>query len=162
MISTRRGFLSTLAGLAAASPWRTGRSESPTLGAHDTSSPAATASATPEFLDLAETEEWLEAWQCLPRVPLVREQFPQFGKDRQVEWFNASRITCRIHEGREFGFIYEGGSEPGTWRNVLPVLLFTVPAHPESPDLTREPVYLLAHCLKRNAVRTFRLDRIAA
>lgn len=162
MISTRRGFLSTLAGLAAASPWRAGRRESPPLGAHDTSPPTATATASPEFLDLAETEAWLDAWQGLPRVPLVREQFPQFGKDRQVEWFHASLITCRIREGRSFDFLYQGGSEPGTWRNVLPVLLFTVPAQSESPDLTREPVYLLAHCLKRNAVRTFRLDRIAA
>lgn len=162
MISTRRGFLSTLAGMAAVSPWRTGWSETPSSGAHDNPPSAATASALLEFANSEEAGTWLDAWNRLPRVPLLREQFPQLGKDRQVEWFNASLITCRIQEGREFGFTYESGSEPGTWRNVLPVLLFTVPANPEAPDLSRKPVYLLAHCLKRQAVRTFRLDRIAA
>lgn len=162
MIFTRRGFLSTLACMAAISSWRKGRSELPPRGAHDTSPFPATASAAKEFSNVAKTDAGLDTWQRLPRVPVVRSQFPQFGKERQLEWFNALRIKCCIQEGRGFGFIYEGGSEPGTWRNVLPVLLFTVPAHSGSPDLRREPVYLLAHCLKRNAVRTFRLDRIAA
>ena len=106
-------------------------------------------------------DDWLDAWLQLPRLPLTREQIPLLGQDRLVEWYNASYISARMRNGRSVDFIYNGGSEPGTMRNVQPVFLFTVPEDLTEPDMKREPVYLLAHCLKRQAARTFRLDRIS-
>jgi hypothetical protein len=166
MISTRRSFLTSITGVTAAWPWRTGRSEAPSQSAHNTAPSTATAETPPrpEFthpeIDLW-LEPWLDSWQSLPRVPLVRDQIPLLGTARSAEWHRAIIITSRIREARDYDFIYHGGSQPATRRNVLPVLLFTTPPTSNPPDLTREPIYLLAHCLKRKAVRTFRLDRIS-
>jgi hypothetical protein len=163
MISTRRSFLTTITGatgMAAAWPWRKGSGDAPPRSAHDNALSTATATCPPASPDFPESDYGLDTWQRLPRVPLVRNQIPELGQNRAAEWFHASLITCRIREGRPFDFFYLGGSEPGEGRTVHPVLLFTVPTHPGPPDLTRDPVYLLAHCLKRNAVRTFRLDRL--
>ncbi len=163
MITTRREFITTLTGVTAAWPWRIGRSEAPPRSAHDVVPSAATATTDRAASCSAcqETEGWLDAWQRLPRIPLVRDQIPQLGGNRSSEWHRATLIACRIREALDYDFTYLAGTEPGTRRKVLPVLLFSAPTIPGPPDLTREPVYLLAHCLKRQAVRTFRLDRIA-
>lgn len=163
MISTRRSFLTTITGatgMVAAWPWRKGSGETPPRSTHDNASSSATATCPPASAEFQETADWLNAWQRLPRVPLVRDQIPGLGEKRSAEWFHAALISYRIREGRPFDFFYQGGSEPGAWRSVHPVLLFTAPTQPGPPDLTREPLYLLAHCLKRHAVRTFRLDRL--
>lgn len=154
MNSTRRGFLTTFAGLAAISPWRPGWSEPPPRGAHDTSPSAATAS--PES-----PPDRPGSWLSLPRLPLMRQHLKSLGETRATDCFVAALAMERIRTGKALGFFYQGGSEPGSFRVVLPVLLFTVPIHAGAPDLKREPVYLLAHCRTRQAARTFRLDRIS-
>jgi hypothetical protein len=110
---------------------------------------------------LSANEAWLDAWLRLPRLPLMRDQLRPLGKERAVEWFIASLALERIRNGELLAFFYRGGSEPGAFRKVIPVFLFTVPSDLANPDYSREPVYLLAHCLSRKAARTFRLDRIS-
>ncbi len=156
MISTRRGFLTTLAGLATVSPWRAGWKETSPPDAHDTPPSPATASAAGHHED----QPWPDTWLLRPRLPLARSHLPQLGKSRESEWFTAALLMERLRNGRPIHFLYQGGSTPGESRNVLPVLIFTVPTDLENPDHTQEPLYLLAHCLTRQAARTFRLDRI--
>ncbi len=91
----------------------------------------------------------------------MRDQLPLLGQNRQNEWFLSSLALSRIASGKPIAFTYQGGSEPGTFREVLPMFLYAVPSNLTDPDLAREPLYLLAHCLHRKAPRTFRLDRIA-
>lgn len=162
MTPTRRGFLASLAGMAAVSPWRLGWSVPSPGGAHDRAPAAATASSRSKIQDHTTNDEhWIDAWLSRPRLPLARKHLKSLGETRAVEWFVAALALERIRTGKPLGFFYQGGSEPGAGRNVLPVLLFTVPSNLENPDLTREPVYLLTHCLKRNAARSFRLDRMS-
>jgi predicted DNA-binding transcriptional regulator YafY len=108
--------------------------------------------------------------------------FPQVDEDALTKWLKmpmqpihfaaeippqAPSITlpifAAIHDRKgEIQFTYQGGSEPGQRRHVLPILLFqkiTSQADSELPNLS--PIYLLAHCLNRKASRTFRLDRIS-
>ena len=192
MISTRRGFLSTLTGLATTSPWRIGwSSPPPPPSAHDTLPSAATVSIlacrntgfpstvtrTPEESvtisanhapsrkqpppELRSIPPWLDRWLRLPRLPLMRNHLLQLGMAHNAECFTAALLAERIRTGKPAAFTYNGGSSPGETRTVIPVFLFSVPENVDHPDLTREPVYLLAHCLTRHATRTFRLDRIS-
>ena len=164
MKSTRRGFLSALTGMVAIPPWRLGWSELPPRVAHDTSPSTATVPGNPASdpgHPVGSDTLWLESWLRMPRLPMMREQLPQLGPDRQIEWFLASLSLSRISSGESIDFFYQGGSEPGAFRQVLPMFLFTVPTDPANPDYARQPVYLLAHCLTRKAARTFRLDRIS-
>lgn len=91
----------------------------------------------------------------------MREHLPLLGPDRAVEWFLASLSLSHIRSCKSIAFFYQGGSEPGVFRRVLPMFLFTVPADLANPDFSRECVYLLAHCPKSQAARIFRLDRIS-
>jgi hypothetical protein len=109
---------------------------------------------------LSANEAWLDAWLQLPRLPFMSNHLPLLVEGRIIEWFIASLLMEHIRKGEPFVIFYRGGSEPGAYRKVLPVFLFTVPADPAAPLDAREPVYLLAHCLTRKAARTFRLDRI--
>lgn len=120
------------------------------------------ATTSPRFSAATADPSWLEAWLRLPRVPLGRAPFPQLGTNRLHAWQTATLISQHIELGSQLGLIYEGGSEPHAWRNVLPVHLFTVPTHGDQPNLTNDPIYLLAYCLKRRAARIFRLDRITS
>ena len=128
---------------------------------------------------------WLDSWNRLPRHPVLQDDLQWFEEwthnernheltrphgpvllstfDRRLEEIRtAFRIHQAITSGRPTTFIYQGGSQPGTRRKVIPVMLFTTPPkaqhHDSSPEM--EPLYLLAHCLIRHATRTFRINRI--
>lgn len=103
--------------------------------------------------------EWLQEWLRLPRLPLLQEDFSVIPnlEERSL----VALILVSIGLGEPFEFQYFGGSEPGTSRRVLPVMLFTT----ELDDMvcgvgTPNPIYLLAWCQGRQAPRTFRLDRM--
>lgn len=187
MNSTRRGFLSAFTGWVVLPPWRNGSNENSPGSTHDKSASIATAApqsnqAHPALLatsgptqscaatslgELSSEDSpfndpaWLTAWLRLPRLPVLRDQLPQIGADREIEWYLASLALSRIGSGKSIDFTYHGGFEPGTFREVVPMFLYAVPSNLADPDLAREPLYLLAHCLHRKAPRTFRLDRIA-
>lgn len=110
---------------------------------------------------------WLEDWLRLPMQPLVSAGDVESRVSPQIREI-AMRILACPGGSEPFGFRYHGGSDPGMARSVLPVLLFrkigpgaSAPFH-ESRDgvAASPPIYLLARCLSRGAVRTFRLDRI--
>lgn len=187
MNPTRRGFLSAFTGWVVLPPWRTGSSENSPGSAHDKFASIATATPQPTQTHPAllptsgspqssaensrgtlscedapfDDPAWLSAWLRLPRLPVLRDQLPQLGPDREIEWYLASLALSRIQSGKSIHFTYHGGSEPGTFRQVVPMFLYAVPSNLADQDLAREPLYLLAHCLRRKAPRTFRLDRIA-
>ena len=92
----------------------------------------------------------------------LREDLPLIPDPDQREL--AAQILQRMRSGTPFTFQYLGGSEPGTRRQVLPVMLFTTDddTNPASCQPELGPIYLLAWCQSRNAPRTFRLDRMSA
>jgi hypothetical protein len=103
--------------------------------------------------------EWLLDWLRLPRLPVISADLPQIADPQQRAL--AALILQRIRSGSPFDFHYFGGSEPGKFRSVLPVLVFTtalddLPCGAAVPN----PLYLLAWCQSRAAPRTFRLDRM--
>ena len=108
---------------------------------------------------VSETDpEWLTDWLRLPRRPLLREDLQQIPVPGQRQL--AAQILRRMRSGTPFPFLYFGGSDPGTRRQVLPVMLFTTAADTAPCQSELGPVYLLAWCQSRNAPRTFRLDRM--
>lgn len=95
----------------------------------------------------------------MPRLPVVSADLPQIGDPQERAL--AALILQHIRSGSAYDFYYFGGSEPGKFRRVLPVLVFTtalddLPCGAGDPN----PLYLLAWCQYRDAPRTFRLDRI--
>lgn len=79
-------------------------------------------------------------WFTLPRLPV-----------RSAESALARSINNAIARGTVVRFRYHSGSAPGTIRKVIPSLLFRLDGYAH--------LYLTAHCSKRQAHRTFRLDR---
>ena len=104
--------------------------------------------------------EWLTEWMRLPRLTLLPDDLPHIPDLDQREL--AAQILRRMHSGTPFPFRYFGGSDPGTRRQVLPVMLFTTTADEDTASWEFElgPIYLLAWCQARDAPRTFRLDRM--
>jgi len=118
----------------------------------------------PSVPEASVPEAWLEHWQRLPMRPLVGRGDLEDGGDPRVRSL-ALTILGRLGGGEPLAFRYFGGSESGAVRAALPVMLF----RKFDPDLAEcgsgagqapGPVYLLAHCLKREAPRTFRLERM--
>jgi len=117
--------------------------------------------------DIADPE-WLREWKKIPRLELAPEDLTDHGDPHQ-QALAADIFPC-IQNGMPFTFCYQGGSEPGVVRQVLPVQIFILdyfsyyyqrcddPVEIPDPDIV--PIYLLAWCLTRNAPRTFRLDRM--
>jgi hypothetical protein len=99
----------------------------------------------------------LEAWLRLPMQPLLAaaDVPPACRK-------TAAGIFEGLSGGAALSFIYDGGSEPGTRRSAIPVLLFQK-IDPDFPEqaLFDKPVYLFAFCQTRNAPGIFRLDRMS-
>jgi hypothetical protein len=104
---------------------------------------------------------WLQAWLRLPMRPVLGEGDLDADLDHR-SWETALGILTCLGRGETLRFRYCGGSEPGSPRAVLPVLLFRKfdPDLADSDAANRGPLYLLAHCQTRSAARTFRLDRI--
>lgn len=98
----------------------------------------------------------LAEWLRLPLRPILDP-----GILPPADQKTAGLLLGLIPLGQSFGFTYHGGSDPGTRRSVLPVLLFQK-FDPELPvtEPRESPAYLLAFCQTRNAPRIFRLDRI--
>ncbi len=98
----------------------------------------------------------LEAWLRLPMQPLLAVADVPPACREAAAWVFGS-----LSVGAALSFIYEGGSEPGTRRSAIPVLLFQKidPDFPEQ-DLFDKPVYLFAFRQTRNAPRIFRLNRM--
>ena len=102
---------------------------------------------------------WLADWLHLPRIAMCQQDIARVQDPRERAL--AAHILPRIQAGTGYTFQYSGGSNPGTVRAVLPILLFAN-THGNETCEERGPFYLLAYCLTRNAPRTFRLDRIHA
>lgn len=99
----------------------------------------------------------LESWLRLPMQPLLAvADVPPACREASAWVFEGMSV------GTALSFIYEGGSEPGTRRSAIPVLLFQKidPDFPERASFDK-PVYLFALCQTRNAPRIFRLDRMS-
>lgn len=99
----------------------------------------------------------LEAWLRLPMQPLLAAaDVPPACREASAWVFEG------MSAGAALSFIYQGGSEPGTRRSAIPVLLFQKidPSFPEQNPFDK-PVYLFAFCQTRNAPRIFRLDRMS-
>ena len=88
-----------------------------------------------------ENELCLAQWQAALRIPLVHTDDP-------TERF----FLCAMRLNQPVTFTYLGGSQPGTIRDVHPVLLFRVDGY--------RSAYVTAYCHTRQEIRTFRLDRI--
>jgi hypothetical protein len=135
---------------------------------------AATPARPPAFPALppkvpARTRTSLDEWLRLPMLPIIDEH-------GLIQVSEPERPTARrllgtlLSNERATDFHYLGGSEPGFWRRVLPILLFQKiePEEPPLPDAQYAPwdpndlipTYLLAWCTRRQSPRTFRLDRI--
>ena len=98
----------------------------------------------------------LDDWLRLPMRPILDPEILPTAYQKL-----ARQLLERMTDGQPVDFTYHGGSDPGTLRRVLPVLLFQK-LDPELPEIDAlgEPTYLLAYCQTRNAPRTFRLDHI--
>lgn len=151
----RRPFLQLLAGLIHGIPTVTA-SASPSLGnLQNTSHPVVSAIFSPGD----SLENFLLEWQRLPMQPIPTvEDIPKNVTPFEREI--ATSLLSVMREGvADFHFTYQGGSEPGTTRQVQPILLFQ--KFEFAYDLPeRFHLYLLAFCQSRQAARTFRLDRI--
>lgn len=107
---------------------------------------------------------WLEAWQRLPMQPVISESDLATDLDHRCRKTALGILPC-LGQGETLRFRYFGGSEPGSTRAVLPVLLFRKLdpdlAHLADSDAASQgPLYLLAHCQTRSATRTFRVGRM--
>ena len=155
----RRTFIEILSGLLVARPeWPLGNPPAPLPPMSHP--PGIEPSIAPRVSETA--PEWLTEWLRLPRLDLLREDLPQIPDPDQREL--ATEILRRMQSGTPFPFRYFGGSDPGTRRQVLPVMLFTTVADTAADTASCQPelgpVYLLAWCQSRSAPRTFRLDRM--
>lgn len=149
----RRTFIEILSGLLVPRPgWVSGDRPA----AH----PPAIESRIASWVDGTDPE-WLTDWLRMPRPTLLPEDLPQIPDPDQREL--AAQILRRMQSGAPFPFQYFGGSDFGTRRQVLPVMLFTTSDDNNAPwEFELGPIYLLAWCQSRDAPRTFRLDRMRA
>jgi hypothetical protein len=119
----------------------------------------------PGITDSPMPPAWLENWLRLPMQPILSAGDLGVGVHPPIRDVATSILSCP-KGGKPLRFRYRGGTDPGSPRSVLPVLLFRKidPAAPvsDSDDGAKPlaPLYLLAHCLTRGEARTFRLDRI--
>lgn len=119
--------------------------------------PAKTSPDDSDCVDRSMPPSSLDAWLRLPMQPLLAAaDVPPACRDASAWVFESLSV------GAALSFIYEGGSEPGTRRRAIPVLLFQK-IDPDFPEqaLFDKPVYLFAFCQTRNAPRIFRLDRMS-
>ena len=124
----RRSFLGSLAALC---------------GAGLAAFPFSQISPSPVTLqDPSEDGEW-DWWRNLIRTPLTGSDDPF-----------ASEMIRAAAARRDLWIIYEGGSNPGETRKILPLGVFTVEGYTGT--------YAEAFCHKRAAHRTFRIERIAS
>lgn len=150
---TRRGLLQALAVLFAPRAAALGRIAPPSP-----ESVPATAPVSINPMEFPHSHAGLEAWLRLPMQPLLcAGEVPPSQRATAVRIFESMPCSSAL------SFHYQGGSDPGTRRSAIPVLLF----RKISPDLdihepAEKPVYLLAFCQIRNAPRVFRLDRMIA
>lgn len=98
------------------------------------------AHSKPALLDPPEDGAW-DWWRDLPRTPIARSDDP----------LTDSLCRAAAHR-RHVAILYDGGPEPGSPRRIAPLGVFEVEGY--------RGVYVLAFCTKRQAERTFRLDRI--
>lgn len=157
METTRRGFLAAFSGFVLAPPRKEAAGQS-----HLELSAPSRDSTTPYslFSHPSDDPAWLTAWLRLPRLPIMPDHLPHFAEFRRAEFELSCSILSHIQSGKPLTFTYHGGTEPETRRRVLPTFLYATPSNIAHPELSHEPLYLLAHCLTRKAPRTFRLDRI--
>ena len=116
----------------------------------------------------ADQPEWLREWLEMPRLQVFEDDLPHHNDPHQRAL--SADILPRIQSGTPFVFRYQGGSEPGKIREVLPVLLFVTDNFIlyqysgketySALDPLASPIFLHAWCLARSAPRIFRLDRI--
>ena len=90
---------------------------------------------------LIEPDPWLAEWQTALRIPLVHSEDP-------TERFFLHAMSLN----QPVTFTYLGGTQPGTVRDVHPILLFRVDGY--------RSAYVTAYCHTRQEIRTFRLDRV--
>lgn len=86
--------------------------------------------------------EELENWKKKPRT-----------KVETVDTQNEKRLMEAIENGEVIKIWYDGGSNPGTVREIQPKELFRVSGYESS-------MYLNAFCYLRKEPRSFRLDKI--
>ncbi|MBN8459848.1 MAG: hypothetical protein J0M04_18615 [Verrucomicrobia bacterium] len=151
----RRSFFQIISGLLLPVPFSRGSSPS-------SDTPACGA------LPFVPDPEWLREWHRIPRLEIREDDLPHHNDRQQREL--AATILRHIRGGAPFAFRYQGGSDPGIIRRVLPTSLFCpdyfshyayVTDDPTGvPDLADTPIYFLGWCQDRNAPRTFRLDRV--
>ena len=96
----------------------------------------------PALKDPPEDGDW-DWWRTLPRTPLSDSDDP----------FAAAIIRAAAAR-RDLWIVYEGGGNPGESRKISPLGVFTVEG--------RAGTYAEAFCHKREARRTFRVERITS
>jgi len=96
----------------------------------------------PGLIDPPEDGDW-DWWRNLPRTALTSSDDP----------FAAAMIRAAAAR-RDLWIVYQGGSNPGESRKVTPLGVFTVEGY--------AGIYVEAFCHKRDARRTFRVERIAS
>jgi len=96
----------------------------------------------PALTDPPEDGDW-DWWRNQPRTPLTDSDDP----------FAAAIIRAAAAR-RELWIVYEGGGNPGESRKISPLGVFTVEG--------RAGTYAEAFCHKREARRTFRVERISS
>ena len=110
----------------------------------------------PQSDDLPESSGPLESWLRLPIQPVWHRPDLDI-LDAPDHPFHL--ILQAIRTNAAISILYHGGSSPGSPRVISPALVFTklrpTPANPATA-----PHYVLAWCHHRQALRTFRLDRI--
>lgn len=108
--------------------------------------------------DPAALREWLQ----VPRGHVSAEDLPWHRDVHQRAL--AAEILRRMADGAPLSFRYDGGSDPGRQRQVLPVWLFQPDYQAyyldDQPEPDETPIYLHAWCCLRRAARIFRLDRM--
>lgn len=100
------------------------------------------ARAEPVLRDPPEDGGW-DWWRNLLRTPIARSDDP------------LTNTLCRAAAARrQVTILYDGGSDPNSPRRIAPLGVFEVDGY--------RGVYVHAFCTKRQAERTFRLDRIVS
>lgn len=89
-----------------------------------------------------ESDDW-NWWKKLPRKLILKSDDPLL-----------QSLCQATRQKRRLTILYSGGSEPELPRAIVPLGVFTVEGH--------SGVYVHAYCLRREAERTFRADRIVA
>ncbi len=149
----RRNFITAITSLfgpAAFGSLRAGRHDCPGRpGTSAESSPIGSSTKS-------EDEDALAAWRRLPMQPIIAMADLDFNSS---DFPTAVWILIRLSNPEAFlEFFYNGGTEPGSRRRVLPAILY----HKiQDPALPHPPLYLLGWCTQRNAPRNFRVDRIS-